>query len=150
MACWVKFDYSGYKTIAANTTFDPSKSQSTLTGCVIGQASYGGAGIIWTSNRILASDGVTKNELTAINVSMYMRGGSNTMSRSEFTVPNNTWTHLAYVTDPVTKTAYFYINGILKDTRSFSGLAAITGTRTFGINKNEVYGGNLLRKCIFE
>lgn len=142
MACWVKFDYNGYKTIAANTTFDPARSQSTLTGCVIGQASYGGAGIIWTSNRILASDGVTKNELTAIKVSMYMRGGSNTMGRSEFTVPNNTWTHLTYVADPVTKTAYFYINGILKDTRSFSSLAAITGNRTFGINRSDVYGGN--------
>lgn len=138
MCCWVKFNYDDYKTIAANTTF--SSSQTALTGCIIGSTSYGGTGIIWNSNTIMSNG--TKGELTQIKAQAYMRGESSTMTCGATEIPNNTWTHLAYVTNPISKMAYFYVNGVLKGSKTFSNLPALSGSRTFGINRNDVYGGN--------
>lgn len=138
IAGWVKVNYADYKTQIASLTF--SSSQSAATGNFFGSTSYGGTGIVWLSNTI-SSNG-TINPLTSISVFGYMRSGSSLKSTTSKRLPDNTWTHLALTADPLTKVLSFYMDGELVGDVSYSGLAEYTGTRSFCINRNEVYGGN--------
>ena len=135
MAGWVKVKYSDYKAYFNTLTF--SSTAHYATGNFFGTTSYGGAGIVWTSNSII-NDGAFKQ----LNVLGYIRGSNTLVYTNNFTMPDNVWTHLALVADPVTKIASFYINGVLKKDFSYASLTPHNDTRVFGINKNEVYSGN--------
>ena len=135
MAGWVKVKYSEYKAYFDTLTFTSTSHYAT--GNFFGTTSYGGAGVVWTSNSII-NDGSFKQ----LNVLGYIRGSNTLVYTNNFTMPDNVWTHLALVADPVTKIASFYINGVLKQDFSYASLTPHNDTRVFGINKNEVYSGN--------
>lgn len=142
MTAWVKMNFDECKTVIANTSVN--SSAHTPTSCVVGSTSYGGLGICWQSNNIY-NDG-NRAELSSIRLFGYTRGTNSAGAVQVTTTAKNItfgkWHHVALVTNQVTKKIAFYFDGSLVSENSYSSMTAITTGRPFGLNRNQVYGGN--------
>ena len=139
ISTWVKLNLEECK--AYIKTLSYSSTAHTACGCVAGSTSYGGTGIVWTSNQIYNSSG-TNNELSSIKMFGYVRGTGGQFTTSSKVIPFGKWTHVAMTSNHTTKRMKFFVNGELINDVSFSALTEITGTRNFGLNLLQVYGGN--------
>ena len=135
MCGWFKLNQAAIEAKLSTLTY-PTTAPS-ATGSLIGNGSYGGIGLVWTANKTTASD-----PLTSIKVYLYIRSSTNgALASSQYTIPFDTWVHIAGTFDKDTKRGSLYINGSL-----FAGFNnnAFTDapSRNLYINYNGVMAGN--------
>ena len=143
MSCWVKFNQAEIATLLNSLTYDASHYAPT--GGILGYGYYGGLAIHWLANNMFADD--KKLPFESLRIFGCVRGFNSSGSavlpiQGYYTVPFDTWIHLAYVCDIKTKIATLYINGEKFAQNSFSSLASWNNTGNFHIGGQMVYSGN--------
>lgn len=141
MTCWVKFDFDECAAVIDNMAWSNfASNKTTPTGGIAGAMSYNTTGIVWTANNIY--NGGTRADFSQINVFGYTRGNAQ-ITTSSARITFGKWTHFALTLNKDTRLMKFYVNGVLIGTeKSYASNTSYTANRTFGLNQQQVYGGN--------
>lgn len=132
---WFKLTIDEIATIVNGLAYDSNKTYAS--NQLIGNSSYGGMGIVWTSNRMLENP-----VLTTMNVACQLRTASGSFQTNATTLNSNEWTHLFYVWDKNTKILSFYKNGELIHGYSLNRDFTDIVDRNLMVNYSGTYGGN--------
>ena len=132
---WFKFNQAEIATKMSTYTFDANHTYAT--GNLIGNDSYGGIGLVWTTNNIYSS-GV----FSLLSVFGNLRTSSiNSNNTNAFTVSFDTWTHIFLTYNRDTNILSLYKNGVLINTKTI-GVFSDYVLRNFAVNLNWVHAGN--------
>ena len=109
---WFKFNKAELAATWGSHSFD--STQPNPTGNLIGNNSYGGVGLIWSTNSL-----VSGAAFTSLYVACSIRSTTNgARITSNITIPFDTWVHLALVFNKDTKALELWLNGELKVTNT--------------------------------
>ena len=133
---WFKFNKSEVQEVISTLTV--TSTASTATGCLLGNASYNGLGITWSSNNLYSSEKVLNYLIVFGSIRTTSIG---LITTSTFEVPFDTWTHIFLVWDLENSQLKFYKNGVLFNTKNINNFSDGI-LRNFFINYNGIYGGN--------
>jgi hypothetical protein len=131
ITCWIKVN----QTEIANKFATITSSYNAPTSTILGYNNYGGYALTWTTNSFTS--------FSTFRVCGSMRGAS-ALATSVYTVPFDTWTHVALVSNVDTKKMQLYINGTpYGSATSYAALESIKNSEyPFYINRASVYSGN--------
>ena len=109
---WFKFNKAELAATWGSHSFD--STQPNPTGNLIGNNSYGGVGLIWSTNSLVSGAAFT-SLYVACSIRSTINGARIT---SNITIPFDTWVHLALVFNKDTKALELWLNGELKVTNT--------------------------------
>ena len=132
---WFKFNKNEIATILQAKTY--SSTATTATGNLLGNTSYGGIGLIWTSNNMYSSS----NVFSSLQVFSTLRTATVNDVTSSYLITFDTWVHLFLTWNPSTHILNFYVNGILHNSKTFSTFSDGV-SRALILNYHAIYGGN--------
>lgn len=131
---WFKFNKSEIGTVINALTFDSSKTYAT--GNLIGNSSYGGIGLIWSSNNMY-----TGGPFTSMSVMAALRTSAASKLTTSLQITFDAWTHIFMVYDKGLNKEFLYINGALFAQTSTHEFTNAPSTN-ININSASVWGGN--------
>lgn len=134
---WFNFNKEEIQTIIDTKTYTETSKASS--GNIIGNSSYGGVGLVFTTNNLY------DNEKVLSNIKMFATLRTQTVNQSTktYNIVFDDWVHLFVVWDKDTLTLSFYVNGTLYDSKTYTSFSDAT-TRNFYINYDAVYDGNYI------
>lgn len=140
MCCWVKFNLAELRTALPQSI--TGSNYTTPTGNLLGFNSYGGLAIIWSTNNVY-SDG----QVNYVYLSGCYRSGDNSKVTNSYTIPFDTWIHVALVFNKTSNIMRLYINGSVHNEITMPSTTTVSQSN-FRINVNAVWGGNGPTKAI--
>ena len=131
ITCWLRVN----KEAITETFSKISSSYNAPTSTILGYNSYGGLALTWTAN--------SYTDFSSFRVVGSVRGNVSAATPA-YTMPFDTWTHIAYVVNQTTKKIVLYVNGEKCGSEvSYSGITSMKNlTGKFLINSAQVYSGN--------
>ena len=132
---WFKFNKAELAAIWGSYSFDSTHPYPI--GNLIGNNSYGGVGLIWSTNNL-----VSGTAFTSLYIFCAIRSTTNgARATSNVAIPFDTWVHLALVFNKDTKALELWLNGELKTT---SDMLDFNDAKTdnLKLNYRAVWGGN--------
>ncbi len=138
---WFKFDKSEIQTALNSASI--TSGRTTPTGSLIGNQSYGGIGITWTTNNMYASSGV----LTHLVIYGTIRTSTISIVYTSGLLIDDTsfgkYIHFCLTWDHELRQLKLYMNGILRDGQTRTTNAFSDGViRTLALNYTGVWSGN--------
>ena len=132
---WFKFNKSEITTAISELTID--STHKSPTGNILGNANFGGLGIIWQSNDMYNSPPFSK---------LYICGSIRTSTAgskltSYFSAAFDTWIHICVTFDRDTHKISLYKDGVFVGSNTFADFSDGI-SRTLYLSYNGVYGGN--------
>ena len=132
---WFKFNKAELWSIMSGYSY--TSTRTTPTGNLIGNNSYGGVSLQWYTNNIY-----NDNTLTTLYVQGYLRSTTNgAKATSGVSLPFDTWVHIFFTFDKLSKVMTIWLNGEAKYT--FTNLEFTDAvSRNLLVNYSAVAGGN--------
>lgn len=107
---WFKFNKAEIQTVISSLTINSGRT--TPTGCILGNSSYGGIGIIWETNDIYNAGSFVSLGLRGVLRTPTCVSGGRYYTNS-FNVEFDTWIHVCLTWDVETRILRLYKNGSL-------------------------------------
>ena len=132
---WFKFNKAELWSVMSGYSY--TSTRTTPTGNLIGNNSYGGVSLQWYTNNIY-----NDNTLTTLYVQGYLRSTTNgAKATSGVSLPFDTWVHIFFTFDKLSKVMTVWLNGEAKYT--FTNLEFTDAvSRNLLVNYSAVAGGN--------
>ena len=132
---WFKFNKAELWSVMSGYSY--TSTRTTPTGNLIGNNSYGGVSLQWYTNNIY-----NDNTLTTLYVQGYLRSTTNgAKATSGVSLPFDTWVHIFFTFDKLSKVMTIWLNGEAKYT--FTNLEFTDAvSRNLLVNYSAVAGGN--------
>jgi len=130
---WFKINEEDITSIINSGNY--TSTNKAATSNLIGNDSYGGIGLIWSTNNIYNST------FSSISVFATLRTGTVNQSTSSISVQFNQWMHLFVTFQKSTGILSFYKDGVLIGSKTFSDFSDAV-SRNLMLNYKAVYGGN--------
>lgn len=132
---WFKFNKAELWSVMSSYSY--TSTRTTPTGNLIGNNSYGGVSLQWYTNNIY-----NDNTLTTLYVQGYLRSTTNgAKATSGVSLPFDTWVHIFFTFDKLSKVMTIWLNGEAKYT--FTNLEFTDAvSRNLLVNYSAVAGGN--------
>lgn len=132
---WFKFNQSEISSAISGKSY--TSTATSATGNLIGNHSYGGVSLQWTSNNMYSS-----GSFSSISVQSRLRTSTNgDRATSSFSLPFDTWIHIFLTYDKSKNLLGLWINGKLKYTYTCVAFTDAV-SRNLVLNYDAVAGGN--------
>ena len=133
---WFKFNKAEIQAIITSKANITEKANA-CTGNLIGNNSYGGFGLIYSTNNLYDSN----KELSSISIYPYIRTSTEQKSTNSFSIIFDTWYHIFAIWDNENRKLKLYRNGVLYSSGSVGAFSDAV-SRNLYFNSNYIGGGN--------